>query len=335
MAGINSGFKRSLDECRNQLDYLHSRDGDSNHLLSGTHRMQQQFSSFEWCDGIRNEPAGHDNYLRFPLRRRHRQFKCNRKCRATTLNWFNVPTGGTAIGTGTSFTTPVISSSTDYYVSAGTGTGTTTLGPNDLSIGTYAAWSATAQWLNFSVLSTTTIQSVDMFFSASVGSAFSIVIRDASTLANVFTYNGTVSVTSTTIADVIPINATLIPGNYQMNIGATIGTYRNSTGGVYPYTVPGVISITGSTFDPVYYYMFYRWVVGSGCQSPPVLVTATITPPPSISVNATDPSLCPGGSSTVYRKTAATIPIIPMRGHQTRRALQLRAQDLMPSVRLF
>ncbi len=33
-----------------------------------------------------------------------------------TLNWYNVPTGGALLGTGTSFTTPSISSTTTYYV---------------------------------------------------------------------------------------------------------------------------------------------------------------------------------------------------------------------------
>ena len=38
-----------------------------------------------------------------------------------TLNWFNVPSGGTLLGTGTSFTTPSISTSTTYYVEATNG----------------------------------------------------------------------------------------------------------------------------------------------------------------------------------------------------------------------
>src|SRR5690606_5356965 len=193
------------------------------------------------------------------------------------INWYDTPTGGTALDTGSIFTTPVISSTTDFYVSASTGDVPTEVGPTDLSIGSYATWNSTAQWLNFTVYSTVTIQSVDMFFQT-VGAAFSIVIRDASSLATVFTYNGTTTVASTTTAQVVPINATLPPGNYQMNLGTTVGTYRNSTGGVYPYTIPGVLSITGNTFDPVYYYMFYRWVVGAGCESPRVPVTAVVNP---------------------------------------------------------
>ena len=35
-----------------------------------------------------------------------------------TINWYSVPTGGVSLGTGTTFTTPVISSTTTYYVDA-------------------------------------------------------------------------------------------------------------------------------------------------------------------------------------------------------------------------
>nr|MBK9653592.1 T9SS type A sorting domain-containing protein [Bacteroidota bacterium] len=44
----------------------------------------------------------------------------------TTLNWFANSTGGTSIGTGGSFTTPVISSTTTYYVQAAAAGSTTT-----------------------------------------------------------------------------------------------------------------------------------------------------------------------------------------------------------------
>ncbi|MCZ2277752.1 MAG: T9SS type A sorting domain-containing protein [Bacteroidia bacterium] len=40
---------------------------------------------------------------------------------ANTLNWYWTPTGGQPIGTGTSFTTPVITQTTDFYVGAAIG----------------------------------------------------------------------------------------------------------------------------------------------------------------------------------------------------------------------
>jgi len=40
----------------------------------------------------------------------------------TNLNWFSVATGGSAIGSGASYTTPTLTSNTTYYVQSGTGT---------------------------------------------------------------------------------------------------------------------------------------------------------------------------------------------------------------------
>ena len=46
----------------------------------------------------------------------------------TVLNWYDVPSGGTVIGTGSPFNTPPISANTTYYVSASNGGGTAGLG---------------------------------------------------------------------------------------------------------------------------------------------------------------------------------------------------------------
>ena len=219
----------------------------------------------------------------------------------STIKWYAAASGDTAIYVGPSFTTPVVTATRNFYVNATKGGGgTQTVGANDMTIGSFATWSSTAQYVNFTVTSAATIQSVDMFWSSAVGTAFSVTIRDASTLANVFTYNGTTTIQSTTTPQVVPLNATLPPGNYQMNLGsATATTYRNSTGGVYPYTIPGVLSITGNTFDPVYYYMFYRWVVSSGCESARTPVSVTINAAPAISTSANQNDICPSSSTTL------------------------------------
>ncbi|MEC3907441.1 T9SS type B sorting domain-containing protein [Tamlana sp. 2201CG12-4] len=46
---------------------------------------------------------------------------------AGTINWYESPTGGISVGTGTSFTTPVLNSTTNYYVDATVNDCTTTI----------------------------------------------------------------------------------------------------------------------------------------------------------------------------------------------------------------
>ena len=57
------------------------------------------------------------------------------------------------------------------------------------------------------------------------------------------------------------LNWNLPVGNgLQIGVLATADLYRNSDGAQYPYTVPGILSITGNSVpDPVRFYFLYNW----------------------------------------------------------------------------
>jgi hypothetical protein len=225
-----------------------------------------------------------------------------------TLLWYNDSIGGTPLATGASFTTNITATDT-FYVENVDGGGLQFVGPaNPTIVGTFATWNSTAQWMNFTVLQPLTLASVDMFFSSAIGTPFSIVIRDAITLANVHTYNGTVSVSNATptTPQTVPVNAILAPGSYQINFGTATNTFRNSTGAVYPYEIPGALSITGNTFGTTYYYMFYNWAVFTGCSSERTPVIAVTTPADSVFVNASSSSICMGDSVTLFVTSSNT-----------------------------
>jgi hypothetical protein len=83
----------------------------------------------------------------------------------TTLNWYDAATGGNLVGSGTSFTTPVLNTNTTYYVSATTGTAVQSVGAASVNLFPNIATNAsfTAGML-FDVLgSNVTIQSVDIY----------------------------------------------------------------------------------------------------------------------------------------------------------------------------
>jgi PKD repeat protein len=67
----------------------------------------------------------------------------------------------------------------------------------------------------------------------------------------------------------ISLNFHLEPGvNYRMG-GTQMNLYRNNTGAAYPYQLPGLISITGSSAGVAFFYYFYDWeVVKDPCVSP-------------------------------------------------------------------
>jgi hypothetical protein len=216
-----------------------------------------------------------------------------------TVYWYSAPTGGTPLFTGDIFTTPVITATTTYYAAASEGGSLNTVGAPDLSIGGSPAVVST-YFMNFTVTTACTLQSVDCYFNT-VGANFTIVIRRASDQVVVYTYNGTTTQNSTTTPQVVLLNALLTPGNYQIGFLPSFGNcYRNSTGGAYPYTIPGILSITGNSFnDNNYYYYFYNWKVVTGCEGNRVPVVATVTTAPAITATSTKDTICSTGSTTL------------------------------------
>ncbi|MBP7850584.1 MAG: hypothetical protein KA053_09965, partial [Lentimicrobiaceae bacterium] len=133
------------------------------------------------------------------------------------------------------------------------------IGAPDPSIGASASFSALVQFVLFDVMhpAGVVIDSVDVYPTSGPGQPFTIVIQNSS--QNVIaSWSGT-----TTVASGQPQRIKLdlhIPQGtgYRWGFSVNPGMLRNSTGGVYPYTVPGVMSITGNTFNVVYYYFFYN-----------------------------------------------------------------------------
>ena len=103
----------------------------------------------------------------------------------------------------------------------------------------------------------------------------------------------------------VTVNFTIPKGDgYTINIPTgTPNLRRTPTGnGVsYPYTSPSnIVSITGNTVDPEYYYFFYDWNVtssGGRCES--------IRTPVEVTVNAANPDLTDGDSSYAINGGAA------------------------------
>ncbi len=170
--------------------------------------------------------------------------------------------------------------------------------PSSTSIGTRVINGGFGQI--FTVSQPLTIKSVEMYFAANVGTPYSVLIFDNATQTLLFTYIGSVvhQGLGNGTPDIVPLNATLTPGTYRIEMGADPGTYNNSTGAVYPYTIPGVISIIANTagLAPSYYFYFYNWVVTT-----PELAVYSWNPG---NMTGTEQTVCPT-STTTYTVTAS------------------------------
>ncbi len=242
------------------------------------------------------------------------------------FNWYTASTGGSVVGVGNTFTTPSISSTTNYYVAAATN-GSVLSNVASPTIGASTFITAAVGWgLRFTANTSFTINTVDIRALNTTAGAATMQIR-VTDLADVVLYTGTLhnfSVTTALATYTIPVNITVPPGNYKMVMTYTglSSMVRESAGLTFPYNSPnGEVSITAgangvaAAQTTAAYYWFYNWVIGSACESARSMVTATVNPlattPASLArvVKGTDSILVNwvgNVSSTGYRIDVAT-----------------------------
>ncbi len=235
-----------------------------------------------------------------------------------TLNWYDAPSGGTLLGTGTSFTTPSISVSTNFYVESTDGTCTsartavlatvnatpsiTSTSPSQVCDSGTVTLGATANagtlnWYGVATggivlgtgnnFTTPSINTTTTFYVEAVnGSCTSVRVPVIATV------NTTPSITSTTGATVC--------GNVGATLSATasagtINWYTTSIGGS-AFATGTSIPVSGASFT------YYVEAISNGCISTRVAVNYTNNPIPTIT-SVTPGSRCDGGTVTLQAST--------------------------------
>lgn len=195
------------------------------------------------------------------------------------LKWWDAASGGTQVGTGNTFTTPFINTTTTYYVedeivhpgqqfNLGPATNTT------LGAG---ASSTSTQSLIFDCYNPFILHAVTVY--ATTAGTRTILLQDANGI-NLQQATVTVAVGANTVV----LDFLVTPGSgYQLTrTGGEL--YRNNaiTGSGYPFTIQNFCSITGSTAGAAYYYFFYDWDIrlpDNACSSARIPVNAVIESP--------------------------------------------------------
>lgn len=237
---------------------------------------------------------------------------------AGTINWYDVSTGGTALATGTSFTTPSITTTTTYYVDAVASGCTTaartavtaniTISPSITST-TPASRCDTGSVILGAVASAGTINWYDVATggtSLATGTSFTTPSITATTTYYVDATDGCTNPTRTAIvATINPIpTITSTTPNSRCDTGTvTLGAVA-SAGTINWYDVPtgGTLLGTGTSFTtPIITATttYYVDAIASGCTTATrTAVTATVNTPPAIT--STSPaSRCDSGTVTL------------------------------------
>ncbi len=202
------------------------------------------------------------------------------------INWYDVPTGGTVLDTGTTFTTPVLGSTTSYYAESVEQSGGVSMfcPPADNTFGTGANYTGD-QYLQFDVHNPCTLASVKIY--AATAGTFTVQLL-----------NSGGSLLNSTVATVpsgesrVTLNFPLTPGTaYRLARSGTFSLFRNNGGVSFPYTVAGFVTINNTSAGTNFYYFYYDWEVVDPvlmCYSDRASALATVNMSPSVSLAGLD-----------------------------------------------
>lgn len=236
-----------------------------------------------------------------------------------TPTWYNVSTGGSSVGTGTTYTTPSLSATTNYWVEASSTPSSSTVGLTNFSTsnGTLASTSLTDYPLRLTTTMSGAIESFQFVPDATGVYTFQLRLSGVTTqvtgTTNVSVTVGTLQFGS--LVTVTPTDWVIPPGNYQITAISMAGNMeRFSTfTGTYPMTGYGISIIgsaansTAATNTTTYNTAFNVKFTTNCASSPRVQVTATYTTPPALTLSTASVNNCAGQASatTVTISTGA------------------------------
>ncbi len=205
------------------------------------------------------------------------------------IHWFDSATGGTEVGTGNTFTTPVLNVTTVYHaenvLNSGGGTGAV----GDIyHTGTqlYSAGNTTNASMDFDADSNIILSTVKVITDAAATRRFVLWDNSGNIVDSLSVY--------------IPVDSTVVALNFNVpagtgyslmtdpavnnaNLGYNAPRFQRSNiqgAGSYPYVLPGFVTLTGNNQGNAYYYYFYDMHFAKPlytCISNRVPVTAFIT----------------------------------------------------------
>jgi hypothetical protein len=191
------------------------------------------------------------------------------------ITWYDE--NGLYVGTGTTFTTPTISTSTTYFVqNTDVFADTSKAEPFTNGIGG-GGYVNSEQYEVFNSYINATLGSV-LVYSQNAGNVTIQLQDETGVVLETATATVPAGASRVNLDFSIPIDSNLrLVGK---NITTGTGLYRNNNSATYPYDMPGVLSIVGASAGASYYYYFYDWEIlrqNSTCSSELVPVTAVVS----------------------------------------------------------
>jgi Ig-like domain CHU_C associated/Secretion system C-terminal sorting domain/PKD domain len=241
---------------------------------------------------------------------------------AGTLNWYNVATGGTLLGSGTSFTTTSITTNTTYFVEAANGTCVSARTPVIATVNSTPTITTTTPASNCGTgivtLGATAIAGTLNWFASStggtsLGSGASFVTPSISVTTTYYVDVSNGSCTSARTPVIATINSipgiTAIGNNSRCDAGTVTLSVSPSAGTAvwYATATGGTALATSNSFTTPSLTTYYAEAVNGSCTSGTrTAVVATINATPTITAT-TPASRCGVGTVTLSATSTGTL----------------------------
>ncbi|MEF9480480.1 T9SS type A sorting domain-containing protein [Chryseobacterium sp. RRHN12] len=203
----------------------------------------------------------------------------------SVLLWYDAGTNGNNVGTGTSYITPPLASTTNYWVSAAT-IGADSYVGKDSPTSTGGNSGFADYGLVFDAYSPMVIKEVDIYpmGNGTTGTVTINLKNSGGTILATKTMNVNVTTAGVLNTVALDFNVPAAGSDYRLVVdGASgISNLRREilSGFSYPYILSGVCSIKAARFgsnpSSNYYYYLYNWKVSGICESDRTMVTATV-----------------------------------------------------------
>jgi type IX secretion system substrate protein/Ig-like domain-containing protein/fibronectin type III domain protein len=224
-----------------------------------------------------------------------------------TVNWYAASTGGTSLGTGNTFITPLITSTTSYWAEA-LSQDTNQTGGARVSTAAITGTTPSSYGLVFNATGAFVLNSVNVYLSSAT--AGNVVMQLQSNTGSVLS-STTIAVpagnATTPVQFTLPLNFTVQPGTgYRLIAVSGPAMVRESALGGFPYAIGSVGSVTNGYIagTSTTYYYFYNWNFTPVCSSPRTEVIATVTTAPVLTLSSASTAYCTGQSSSLVTISA-------------------------------
>ena len=218
------------------------------------------------------------------------------------LTWYDAQ--GIQVGVGGTYTTPVLTTSQTYYVTnTQSYSDSVNVEPHTNGIGG-GGYSTVSQYEIFNSYETFTLKSAKVYALNAGNISIELQASNGSILQSA-TVNVPSGASRVNLNFAVPLDSNLRLKATSMPSG---GLYRNNNSAVYPYEIPGLVSITGSSAGASYYCYFYDWEIftqNGTCESASSPIDIIVNDP--IDLVVIGDTICDNGSLTLNASGSGTI----------------------------